>query len=347
MSAGAAGVPPRADRADLQDPRYRSLFWRIFLTNAVILALACALAVVVLPGGVFSLDVAARELVIFAAAAIIMVVANLALTRRILQPIERLVELMRRFDPLRPGDRVVVDSGPSEASELAGVFNEMLERIETGRAESIRRALEAQESERLRVAQEIHDEIGQNLTAALLQLGRARRLASPAVREELNAAVEIVRENLDELRRIAQRLRPQALEELGLTSALGQFAARLDEGSDLEIEQRLDRALPPLSYEQELVIYRVSQEALTNVVRHAGATRATLAVESAEEQLTLRVLDDGRGVGRGDGGEAGGILGMRERAALIDAYFSIGRRPAGGTEVVMELPLPRSGGGKR
>lgn len=318
--------------------RYRSLFWRIFLVNAAVLALACAVAVVVFSDGVLRVGVAARELVIFALGLTVMVAANLLLTRRILQPLERLVELMRRFDPLRPGDRVLVASDPSEASELAEAFNEMLERLEVEREGSIRRALEAQESERLRVAQEIHDEIGQNLTAVLLQLGRARKLAPAPLQDELDEAVEIVRENLEALRRISQRLRPQALEELGLTSALAHFSSRLSEGTGLAIEQRLGEQLPPLSYEKELVIYRVSQEALTNVVRHAGASRAVLALETRPENLTLRVSDDGRGVRSRDGRGAGGVLGMRERAALIGAELSIGVGSQGGTEVVMQVP---------
>lgn len=215
-----AGRPSRGQRLSpgtrerhLLEP-YPRLFWRVFAINAAVLALACALAVVVFSPGTFSSPVALKELGIFVGALAVMVAANLLLTRRITAPLEDLVALMRRVDPLHPGVRVGVRGGPSEAAELARAFNEMLDRLERERDESTRRALNAQESERLRVAQELHDEIGQNLTAAVLQLARIRKRAPAELRGELTEAAETVRENLDDLRRIAQRLRPQALDEL-------------------------------------------------------------------------------------------------------------------------------------
>jgi two-component system, NarL family, sensor histidine kinase UhpB len=245
-------------------------------------------------------------------------------------------------DPMRPCDRVTVGGKPSEATELAEAFNEMLERLELEREESIRRVIGAQEAERLRVARELHDEVGQNLTAALLQLARVRRRAGPEFEAEVVEATETVRSNLDDLRRIAQRLRPQALDELGLTSALSQFTARLSAQAGLPIEARLDAALPALTREEELVIYRVAQEALTNVVRHAGATRSEVVLERANDRLTLRVTDDGRGIaGTPDG--SGGIRGMQERATLIHADLIVARRPEGGTEVTLHVPLSPDG----
>jgi len=271
-----------------------------------------------------------------------MIVANLLLTRRITAPLEELVTLMRRVDPLRPGVRVTVRGGPSEAAELARAFNEMLDRLEDEREESTRRALNAQESERLRVAQELHDEVGQNLTAALLQLARIRKNAPEELRAELTEAAETVRENLDDLRRIAQRLRPQALDELGLASALGHFSDRLSEQTGLPIERRFAHDLPVLGYEEELVIYRVAQEALTNVVRHAQASRAELILERAHDTFVLRVTDDGRGLAGSSAG-TGGIRGMHERAALIHADLRIATREPRGTEVALHVPLGADG----
>src|SRR5262249_60215910 len=116
-----------------------------------------------------------------------------------------------------------VGAGRAEAPGLAGAFNAGRARLESEREESMRRVIGAQEAERLRVAQELHDEVGQNLTAALLQLARVRRQAGPELEDEVGAATETVRSNLDDLRRIAQRLRPQALDEPGPTTALPQF----------------------------------------------------------------------------------------------------------------------------
>ena len=136
-------------------------------------------------------------------------------------------------------------------------------------------------------------------------------------------------------RRIAQRLRPQDLDELGLVSALAHFAERLSEQTGLPIATRFARDLPPMSPEQELVVYRVAQEALTNVVRHASASSASLSLGRSAEQVSLRVADDGSGI---DGNApGGGIRGMRERAMLIGAGLQIETRAAGGTQVVLEL----------
>ena len=322
--------------------RYRRLFWRVFVVNALVLGLSSALAVVVFSPGAFSSPVALKELAIFAGALAVMVAANLLLTRRMVAPLEELVALMRRVDPLHPGARVHVGGGPSEATELARAFNEMLDRLEDEREDGMRRALEAQESERLRVAQELHDEVGQNLTAALLQLARIRKRAPAELHAELAEATETVRENLEELRRIAQRLRPQALDELGLASALEHFSDRLSEQTGLAIERRFERDLPVLGHDEELVIYRVAQEALTNVVRHAGASRVRLTLERGYESLVLRVDDDGCGLGDAGGG-AGGIRGMRERAVLIRADLRIAARAEGGTEVALQVPLRAAG----
>ncbi|HEY1357965.1 MAG TPA: histidine kinase [Thermoleophilaceae bacterium] len=316
--------------------RYTPLFWRIFLINAAVLAAASTVAVFVLSPGTISQPVAVKELTIFAAALAVMIVVNLLVTRRVTAPLDELVGVMRRIDPAAPGQRVSVPGGPSEALELADSFNDMLGRLERERLESARRALRAQEAERLRVAQELHDEVGQNLTAALLQLGRLRKAAPEELRAELGEAAETVRANLDELRRIAQALRPQDLDELGLLSALSHFTERLTEQTGLPIGRRLSPDLPALTPEQELVIYRVAQEALTNVVRHADASSATLRLAPSGERVALRVSDDGRGI---DGaGQSGGIRGMRERALLIHADLDVRERPEGGTEVVLDLP---------
>jgi two-component system sensor histidine kinase UhpB len=322
--------------------RYRPLFWRIFSANAVVLAAACLMAVLILSPGALTSPIAIRELAIFGGALVVMVAVNLVVTRALVKPLDELVSVMRGVDPMKPGARVSVRGRPSEATELAEAFNEMLERLEVEREESIRRVIGAQEAERLRVAQELHDEVGQNLTAALLQLARVRRRAGPDFEDEVAEATETVRSNLDDLRRIAQRLRPQALDELGLTSALSQFSARLSAQAGLPIEARLESSLPPLTREEELVIYRVAQEALTNVVRHAGATRSELILERSNDRLTLRVTDDGRGID-GTAHASGGIRGMQERATLIHADLIVARRPEGGTEVTLHVPLSPDG----
>lgn len=318
---------------------YRSLFWRVFTTNAAVLGATAVITTLVFSPGIVSSPVAVTELVILAGGLVAMLLLNLVLMRRALAPLERLASRARSVDPLKPGQRVSVPERSSEASELAEAFNEMLERLETERLESGRRALEAQEAERLHIAQELHDEVGQSLTAVLLQLGAVRKRAPEELNVPLAVAQETARSSLEDVRRIAQQLRPEALDELGLVSALTAFSERLAEQAGLRVERALERNLPPLSYEEELVIYRVAQEALTNVVRHAEATRVELSLEREADTLRLCVRDDGRGLEGGSKPSAAGVRGMRERALMIGADLSIENAPRGGVEVRLDLSL--------
>jgi two-component system, NarL family, sensor histidine kinase UhpB len=312
-------------------PRYTPLFQRVAALNAIVLVAACAVTIVVVSPQKLS-SIAVGEAVVLLAALVLVATVNLYLLRRALEPLEALTALARRVDLTRPGQRVPVSPYESEVSELATTFNEMLERLESERRESTRRVLDAQESERLRVSRELHDEVGQTLTAVLLQLGRIAKHAPPELAVELDDAQERARETLEEVRRISRELRPEALDDLGLASAL----VALSERYGLDVTRRLDRDLPALDEETELVIYRVAQEALTNVARHSGCDRVELELLSDNGSLTLRVLDDGRGIDAQDGG---GLRGMRERAVLVGADLSVERRKTGGTEVRLEVPL--------
>ena len=324
--SGRGRLPPR-----------QTLFWRVFVTNAAVLTAACAITVLVLSPGVISSGVALVELLVLAGGVGAMLVLNLFLARRVFAPLRDLTSFARDVDPLTPGTRADAGGAPSEATELAAAFNEMLDRLIDERRDSVRRALDAQEGERLRVAQDLHDEVGQTLTSVVLQLGRTSKRVPDAHRAELVEAQETVRASLEEVRRIALQLRPEALDDLGLATALRVLGNRLEEDRDLTVEVRVMEPLPVLTQEEELVIYRVAQEALTNVVRHAGCTRADVSLELLDGRLELRVADDGRGVARGD--EGGGIRGMRERAVLVGARLDISGSRAGGTEVRLALPL--------
>jgi two-component system sensor histidine kinase UhpB len=260
---------------------------------------------------------------------------NLAITRRSLAPLARLSASMRRVDLLRPGTRVPVYGDTAEVVELTHAFNEMLSRLERERRDSVRRTLTAQEDERLQLARELHDEIGQSLTALMLQLDHVSRGAPPGLSEEVAEARENARASLEEIRRMARRLRPEALDDLGLVSALTHLVDRIDAHSGPHISRRVDRDLPPLTPEAELVIYRVAQESLTNVIRHAEARNVELSLTAVEGRARLVVADDGRGL---DGApEGAGIKGMRERAVLVGARLEVGSTQAGGTEVRLEV----------
>lgn len=313
--------------------RVVSLFWRIFGLNAVVLGMATAL--LLWAPVTVSVPVLLTEAVILLAGLAVMLVANAALLRIGLAPLERLTREMTTVDVLRPGQRLPVP-GHGGVAELIRTFNDMLDRLESERATSSARALSAQESERRRVAQELHDEVGQSMTAVLLGLKRLADRAPESMRHELRQAQEITRDSLDEVRRLARRLRPGVLEDLGLVSALTSLADDFATHTGLEIRRRFGTGLPPLERQTELVLYRVAQEGLTNAARHAEAARVELALRRVPAGVVLSVTDDGRGIGVAR--EGAGIRGMRERALLAGATLDIGPGPGGGTRVSLSVP---------
>jgi two-component system sensor histidine kinase UhpB len=243
---------------------------------------------------------------------------------------------MRRIDLLSPGQRLTV-SGPAEVKELGAVFNEMLERLERERRESGADALQRLEDERKRVAQELHDEVGQALTAVMLQLARLSKAAPESLGDSLGEALETTRDSLEDVRRIARQLRPEALDDLGLVPALNALATSFADRTGLSILRGLPDVAPPIGPEAELVVFRVAQESLTNAARHAHASRLDLTLEQIGRHVVLQVRDDGRGLNGARPGS--GIRGMRERALLIGADFWIGPSAGGGTTIRLEVPV--------
>ena len=304
-----------------------SLLWRVFAINATLLVVATLVLVLVrsrVHGSLAFLE--GLDVAVFL---VVMLAANLLLLQQTLNPIDQLVARMRTVDLLRPGQRLLERGGP-EVAKLVAVFNQMLDRLEAERRESGGRALRAQEAERARIASGLHDEVGQVLTGVLLQLESEGRS------EETKAAV---RQALEDVRRIARELRPEILDQLGLVSALTELSRRFGEQSGLEIERRFADDLPPLSDEAELAVYRVAQESLTNVARHADASRVVVALHPGADSVVLRVVDDGRGMDEAAALNGhGGLRGMRERAVLVGGALAVKRAREGGVEVRLEVP---------
>lgn len=322
-----------------RDPsRSSSLLWRIFVANAAVVLVAAVL--LILTPITISAPVTVQELILIGAAVVAMLGATFLLLRRALTPLRELAALMHTVDPLNPGRRLTdVAHLDTEVATLADAFNAMLDRLEDERRSSARRALAAQEDERLRIARELHDEIGQSLTAVAMQADRAAQRAPADEQETLAAIPEAIRHSIGDVRRIARRLRPEALDDLGLINALISLCRRMGQQGTARIETELPDTLPNMTPENELVVYRIAQESLTNAVRHADASRITLSLGVMDERINLRVRDDGRGFGGPIANDAAGIDGMRERAMLVGAELTIKSEPGAGTEVELNVPL--------
>lgn len=319
--------------------RYVPLLQRVAGLNALLVVAAVIVTIAVLAPDRVSARALDIELIVTLTAVGLVVLANVVLLRRVIGPVESLTELARRVDLAHLGQRMPDADPTSEAGELAATFNEMLSRLEAERRESTARVLRAQEAERLRIAQELHDQVGQQLTAVLLSVSRISAQAPPHLEGEVATVREAVRNSLEDVRRIAVELRPEALDDLGLVGALAVLAERLWQRLGLDVTEQIAPELPPLPPDTELVVYRVAQEALTNVARHSASRECALTLEHVDGHVTLTVRDNGLGLPPNHV-PGTGIRGMRERAVLIGATLEIRNRPTGsGCEVRLDVPL--------
>ena len=269
--------------------RYLPLLHRVAGVNAILLVLAVGVTIVVLdPTRVSSFRVDA-EIALLVVLLAVAVALNVYILRRIVGPVQTLTALARRVDLTADGERMPLSRDASEAGELALTFNEMLDRLEAERRDATGRVLAGQEAERLRIAQELHDQVGQELTAVLLGLGagrdaRARGAAGRCDRGAGGGSRQPRGRAADRDRAAAGGARrPRARER-------ARRAVRAVRRTHRAADHAAGRSgAPELSPEVELVVYRVAQEALTNVARHSGADEAELDLEHGGGLLTLTV----------------------------------------------------------
>ncbi|MCL5039276.1 MAG: HAMP domain-containing protein [Firmicutes bacterium] len=310
-------------------------------------------------------EITARLLASILIVSILGIVAAFLLTKLLTSPIHHLVEATRA---VAAGDfkRKAVVSFHDEIGRLAHAFNLMTNELEISYRELeeskhrvVRQIIEAQEEERRRIARELHDETSQSLTSLMVGLKlveEARNQEEGRVRlEELR---KLVGKTLREVHDLARQLRPSALDDLGLVEALSRYIAEFRGKSGLDVIFEVTgngaRRLPP---EVETSLYRIVQEALTNVLKHARARRVDVILESRPDQVSLIVEDDGSGfevTGKVDGdppwlrqwapeGDCGlGLFGMWERATLVSGTFNIESQRGSGTTLFVRIPLGKN-----
>jgi two-component system sensor histidine kinase UhpB len=317
--------------------RSRTLLTQVLWVNTILVAITAFVAAVIARDRLE--DAASVEgLLLIALSVFIVVLLNSILLRRRLEPMGRLVETMSSVDLATPGKRADVTRGAAdEVRRLSADFNRMLERLEHERRESGRAVLRAQEVERSRIAQDLHDEVNQALTAILLRLSATISDAPPALQEELRETQALATQAMEELLHLARELRPTALDDHGLVPALTSQVAAFGERTGIRSSFRRHGTVPPLSDEEQLVIYRVTQESLSNVAQHAGARHVDVEL-SFVGRTVLRIRDDGRGFKTPQNGRARlGVSGMRERALLVGGHLTIFSEPGDGTTIELTM----------
>jgi signal transduction histidine kinase len=214
--------------------------------------------------------------------------------------------------------------------------------IETERAQLAERLLSVQETERREISALLHDNMGQLLTLARLDLESVRP-ADAAARRHLKESLKRIDESLASVRSIASSLHPSALDDLSASEALHTLVDDFARGSRITIAFRHPKRMPPVAAPVKVCLYRVMQEALTNAARHAHATRITVTLSAQKDMIVLSVRDNGRGFDAAAPGrrEGIGIISMRERTRLLDGKLQIDSRPGHGCRVIARVPTRR------
>jgi two-component system, NarL family, sensor histidine kinase UhpB len=323
--------------------RFR-LFYKILVANALIVAVVVAVAVAIMPPDL-TVD-GVKLLALLGAGLALSVVSNALILRLALSPLAR---LERTAERVQAGD-MAARVEPSELADremerLTSTFNTMLCSAEHYRQrlrDIAARALKAQEEERKRIAQELHDGTAQTLAALRVRLRIARSLDQEPARTQLLERISAeLGEATEELRRIAQGLRPPALDMLGLAPAIESCARGVAETAGLSVDAELQPIEGMLSPDAELALYRIVQEALSNVARHAAAGSVRLRLTHSGRSVVALVEDDGRGFAAATEMANGGLglYGMQERAAYVGGTVDIDSEPGRGTRVRATIPV--------
>jgi signal transduction histidine kinase len=328
-----------------------SLFMRVLLANGAVLAIATLL--LLFSPIEISYPVTNTQATILVTSFVISIALNILLLRGVIAPLRRLTATMRSVEPLQPGRRVAIRGADADVEALTTAFNDMLDRLEDERRESGRRVLLAQEAERQRIARELHDVVAHHVSVLGVQAGAARVVldrdpaASRAALENIESGA---RSALEEMHRLLGVLRDPAPEQPavigpapppGLDAVEGLLDRARSAGLDVTYAEIGDRI--PVPPGVALSAYRIVQEAVTNTLRHAAATRVDVRIRHLDAGLEVEVVDDGRAVPELSppaGSRRGlGQTGMRERVALHGGELELGPRPDGGYRVRARFPL--------
>ena len=280
---------------------------------------------------------------------------GIALNQMVVKKLQRFVELASFFGR---GDfrRTITFKSDDEIKRLADSFNLMarmlMEKMRMER-QYLSQIIEAQENERKRISRELHDEIGQSLTAIKFSLDLIEKdlpQTASVVRERIGEAKSLSNQTLTSMRQLSMDLRPRMLDDLGLIPTLRwyvqNFSSRLNICSDFQAIG-LEEKLPP---QIETAFYRIVQEALNNIAKHARATRFEVRLERRDSIISAFIRDNGKGfdlekVLHSESPERGlGIVGMQERVSLLGGHIDIRSKPNTGTEIEIEVPYPEGTG---
>jgi two-component system sensor histidine kinase UhpB len=313
----------------------RSLLAQVLAVNLLLVAGTVLVATLALDLNVGEVA-RGRELIVFSLAVLATLLGNWLLLRRRFAPLDRMISAMETVDLAAPGQASIASGTESaEVERLNLAFQRMVARLEAERREAGNAAIRAQERERQRIAQDLHDEVNQALTAVSLRLQASIEHAPVDLQSELKETKRLSAQAMEELLALARQLRPAVLDDHGLLPALQSQVRDFSDQSGIRASFHARGTVPKLTPEQQLVIYRVTQESLSNIVQHSGARQVEVELSFIGRTI-LRVSDDGHGFATTRNGGLG-LSGMRERALLAGGHLSIWSDEAHGTRVELTI----------
>ncbi len=276
------------------------------------------------------------------------ILINYLMVKLAFHPLDDVTDAMKAIRAGHRGIRVPEVTDDPQIEELSRSLNAMLNSMESQRKRAAAAVIKAQEEERRRIARELHDETSQSLTGLIIGIKMAEENISPEMpdlRERLNNISDLAHATLNEVHTMAVRLRPSILDDLGLAAALRSYAKEFSENTGIRVDVQLLGLTERLSAELETVLYRVVQEALTNVARHSGASGCRVTLRRKEDAVQGVVEDNGKGFNpervllSDDHGRGLGLHGMKERIELVGGQLEFESRPGEGTSIFIEVPV--------
>jgi two-component system sensor histidine kinase UhpB len=318
----------------------RSLLTQVLVVNFFLIVATVLLAAIAVSPNLQA-DLKGRAAFVLGGALMATLLGNWFVLRRRFKPLDDVISAMESIDLGSPERRpqITSRSDSSEVQRLGLAFDRMSARLEAQRREAGRAAIQAQERERRRIAQDLHDEVNQALTAVSLRLQASIEHASPALKRELTETKRLTTQAMEELLALARQLRPAVLDDHGLLPALHSQVRDFSEQTGIAASFNTRGSMPKLTPEQQLVIYRVTQEGLSNVAQHSDARKVDVEL-SFIGRTVLRISDNGRGFTQLNGASRNGglgLLGMRERALLIGGHLQLWSANGEGTRVELTI----------
>lgn len=330
----------------------RPLFQKVVIANTALIAMGSMAGYYMEEKYFENGDIGFIALFLFSDMAL-SVLINYLLVRIAFRPLDDVTDTMKAIRAGHRGIRVPEVTDDPQIEELSKSLNSMLNSMEWQRKKAAASVIKAQEEERKRIARELHDETSQSLTGLVIGIRMVQEIVPndmPEIIERLGNINDLAHATLNEVHTMAIRLRPSVLDDLGLAAALRSYSKEFSEITGIKVEMQLLGMSQRLTPELETVLYRVVQEALTNVARHSGASNCRVTLKRKEKSINGIINDDGQGFDSqsvmmsDEKGRGLGLHGMKERIELVGGSLEFDSRPNDGTSIFIEVPLKNEEG---